>query len=72
MTEGILKDVVIISLVAVPVVALIHRIHLPSIIGFLLTGLMIGPFGLGWIHQSNEIELLAEMGVALLLFSVGL
>jgi len=41
-------------------------------IGFILTGALIGPFGIGLISDGNRIEILAEIGVTLLLFSVGL
>lgn len=72
MGELILRDVLVIFLVAIPIVLIAHRMNLPSIVGFLLTGLLIGPEGLGFISDAGRIELLAEVGLALLLFHVGL
>jgi CPA2 family monovalent cation:H+ antiporter-2 len=57
--------------VSIAIVALFQRIHLPSIIGFILTGVLIGPHGLAWIKETEAIKLLAEIGVVLLLFSLG-
>lgn len=72
MGELVLRDVLIIFAVAIPIVLIAHRLSLPSIVGFLLTGIIIGPEGLGFISDPMRIELLAEMGVALLLFHIGL
>lgn len=57
---------------AVGVVLLSHRLRIPTVVGLLLTGILIGPSGLGWIDSVEEVELLAEIGVALLLFVIGL
>ncbi len=57
--------------ISIAIVALFQRIHLPSIIGFILTGILIGPYGLAWINETGAIKLLAEIGVVLLLFSLG-
>lgn len=47
------------------------RFRLPVIAGYILAGLFIGPFGAGLIGQVAQIKVLAELGVALLLFSLG-
>jgi len=72
MGELILRDVLIIFLVAIPIVLIAYRLNLPSVVGFLLTGVVIGPEGLGFIRDAGRINLLAEIGIALLLFHVGL
>lgn len=55
------------------VVALVAtRLRLPPIVSFLLTGVLAGPHGLGVISAMKEVEHLAEIGVILLLFTVGL
>jgi K+:H+ antiporter len=72
MGNAILLDVLIIFAVSVPVVMLAHRLKFPSIVGFLLTGALIGPSALRFIPDVGEIQVLAEVGVALLLFSIGL
>ncbi|MDP4955311.1 MAG: monovalent cation:proton antiporter-2 (CPA2) family protein [Crocinitomicaceae bacterium] len=68
----ILNDILIILLAAVLMVFLLKKIKLPSIIGFLLTGILIGPFGLSLISKHHEIEQMSEIGVMLLLFVIGM
>jgi CPA2 family monovalent cation:H+ antiporter-2 len=48
------------------------RLRIPSIVGFLLTGVLAGPYGLGLIEAVHEVEMLAEVGVVLLLFTIGI
>jgi len=67
-----LRDLVIILAFGVIIVAIFHRLKLPSIAGFILSGVIVGPQGLGLINDIHQIELLAEIGVALLLFGIGL
>jgi CPA2 family monovalent cation:H+ antiporter-2 len=57
--------------VSIVIVALFTRLRLPAIAGFILTGALIGPYGLGWAGEVDAIKLLAELGVVLLLFSLG-
>ena len=66
-----LRDLVIILAVAVIVVLLFHRFKLPSIAGFIFSGLLVGPRGVGLIDDVYQVEVLAEIGVALLLFGIG-
>ncbi|MBU0984257.1 MAG: cation:proton antiporter [candidate division Zixibacteria bacterium] len=67
-----LKDLVVILSVAVIVVIAFHRLKLPAIAGFILSGLLVGPRGLGLVSDVHQVEVLAEIGVALLLFGIGL
>ena len=69
---SIIKDIVLILLVSIPVIAIFKRIQLPSIIGFLIAGMILGPFGFQVITSLDEIEIMAEIGIILLLFSIGL
>jgi len=48
-----------------------HRLRQPVLLGYLACGLIIGPFGLGQISQIEEIKSLADIGVAFLLFALG-
>ena len=48
-----------------------HRLRQPVLLGYLLAGLVIGPFGWGQINQIEEIKSLAQIGVAFLLFALG-
>ncbi|MFQ5353698.1 MAG: cation:proton antiporter [Thermodesulfobacteriota bacterium] len=68
----LLKDLIILMVAAVPITFFFHRLGLPTIVGFLITGVVIGPFGFGLISDQHAIEVLAEIGVVLLLFTIGL
>ncbi len=69
---GILRDLVVLVGVSIPVVALAHRFGIPSIMGFLLTGVATGPHGLGLIGSPESVAEVSELGVVLLLFTIGL
>ncbi|MCX4246833.1 cation:proton antiporter [Paraliomyxa miuraensis] len=59
--------------VASAVLALLcERLRLPSIAGFIFAGLAIGPIGLRWVEDRSDIETIAGLGLALLLFLIGL
>ncbi len=57
--------------VTVVVVFVSARLRAPSVVGLVLTGVLIGPSALGLIPESEEVEVLAEIGVVLLLFTIG-
>jgi len=68
----LLKDILIIFTLAIAVLLVCHRLRVPSIVGFLLTGLLAGPHGLGLVTAVENVELLAQIGVILLLFTIGI
>ena len=68
----LLKDIVIIFGVSIVVIFICHRIRVPVIVGFLLTGILAGPHGLGLVKAVHEVEILAEVGIVLLLFTIGM
>jgi CPA2 family monovalent cation:H+ antiporter-2 len=68
----ILRDLAIIFATAVLVVALLRRVGIPTIAGFIVAGILVGPKALGLIGDVNQVSLMAEVGVALLLFGIGL
>ncbi|MFH1297941.1 MAG: cation:proton antiporter [Bacteroidota bacterium] len=72
MELSILKEIVIILGLSVLIILLFHRFRIPSILGFLLTGIIIGPYGLSLINATQEVELIAEIGVIFLLFVIGI
>jgi len=67
-----LQLVLILLAAAVLVVAAARALRLPTMLGYLVTGIVIGPFALGWIPDSEEERYLAEFGVVFLMFSIGL
>jgi CPA2 family monovalent cation:H+ antiporter-2 len=68
----LLRDLVVLVAVAIPVVMLAHRLKIPTLVGFLVTGIVIGPHALGFVRESEVVAELAEIGSILLLFAVGL
>ena len=66
------KKLLIILGFSIPVIYLFNKIKVPSIIGFLITGIIIGPFGLRLIDDTAGIQFMAEIGVAFLLFTIGI
>src|SRR5512137_2718382 len=57
---------------AVGVLLLCWRLRIPPVIGLLLTGILVGPTGLGFISDEGQVEVAAEIGVVFLLFLIGL
>ena len=68
----LLADMVIIFVLSVVVLFVFHKLKAPTIVGFLVTGILAGPQGLGLIQDTDQINALAEIGVILLLFTIGL
>src|SRR5438132_9654788 len=69
---GLLADVAIILAAAFPLLFLGKRFRVPEVIAYLVTGIVIGPHALGWIRDTRQVEVIAELVVALILFFVGL
>lgn len=67
-----LRDLIIILAISVVVVAILDKLKIPAIAAFILAGVLIGPKGLGLIDDMRQVEVLAEVGVTLLLYSIGL
>lgn len=70
--ETLFNELAVVLLAAAVVGAIAVRLRQPLIIAFIAVGLLVGPAALGWIEASEELELLAEFGIAILLFVVGL
>ena len=68
----LLNDIVIIFGLAIVVLFIFHRLRLPTVVGFLLTGVLVGPNGLGLVSAIRDVEILAEIGVVSLLFTIGI
>src|SRR6266536_330197 len=68
----LLFDVAIILAAAFPLLFLGKRFRVPEVIAYLVTGIVIGPHALGWIRDTRQVEVIAELGVALILFFIGL
>jgi monovalent cation:H+ antiporter-2, CPA2 family len=68
----LLNDIVIIFALATAVLYICHRLRVPAVVGFLLTGILVGPYGLALVKGIHDVEVLAEVGVVLLLFTIGI
>ncbi len=71
-TAPLVLDVGAVLLVAATSGYAARKVGLPAIVGYLLTGLVVSPFTPGFVADSNQIALLADIGVVLLLFEVGI
>ncbi len=70
--HGILTELVVVMGGAVVAALVLRRLRLPPVVGFILAGILVGPGGLGLVEDRHTIEAVAEVGVMLLLFTVGL
>lgn len=67
-----LTDILVLLAAAVIAVPLFRRLGLGSVLGYLAAGVVVGPFGLGFIDRLEEIRHIAEFGVIFLLFIIGI
>jgi Kef-type K+ transport system membrane component KefB len=70
-------DVLLFELFAIFIAAkaigeLFERLKLPAVLGEILAGVLIGPYALGWIHPSDTLRAIAEIGAIFVLFNAGL
>lgn len=72
MEYGVLKDIVIIFALSTFVNFIFTRIKIPALIGYLITGIVAGPHLLKLISSPENVEVMAEIGVILLMFTIGL
>jgi len=71
-TWAVLFDVLVLLTMAMVLGNLAERLGQSVIVGYLIAGTVVGPNGLGWISSHAELLNIAEIGVALLLFTIGL
>ncbi len=68
----VLKDLAVIFAVSLLVILAFHRVKLPPLPGFIVAGVLLGPNALGLVSDVHRVEGLAEVGVVLLLFTIGI
>ena len=68
----LIEDLAVLLLVSLPINLLFHKLKLPSVMGYLIAGVVIGPYGGQLIDDIESVKHLAEIGVILLLFVIGL
>lgn len=67
-----LRDLVIVLAASLPVLFVFQKLRVPTIVAFLFTGILIGPYALGLVGDPDQVRKIAELGVVLILFYVGL
>ena len=70
--QGALLELALLFALCVGVAVTFHRFRLPPIVGFLVAGVLVGPNAIGLVQHKAMVEHLAEVGVVVLLFAVGL
>jgi len=68
----ILRDLAVIFAGSLLVILLFYRLKLPALPGFIVAGILLGPNALGFVSDPHDVESLAEVGVILLLFTIGI
>jgi|YNPBryunderm2012_1023409.scaffolds.fasta_scaffold01619_8 CPA2 family monovalent cation:H+ antiporter-2 len=72
MTLFLLLELVTILAASILVIVVFHRLKIPAVVGFLITGILLGPGGLGLVRDLRVINAVAEIGVMMLLFIIGI
>lgn len=70
--EELLREFFIIALLSTVVTFACHKVKIPPIVGFLITGAIFGPSALGLVQNAQSVSILSEIGVVFLLFSIGM
>ncbi|MCU0287885.1 MAG: cation:proton antiporter, partial [Acidobacteria bacterium] len=72
METHFITEIVVLLSFSIIIIIISHKLKMPVIVGFLLTGIIIGPNGLKLIKDMGMVNVSAEIGVAMLLFTIGL
>ena len=72
MLEEVLLELALLFALCVAVAVTFHRLRLPPILGFLVAGVFVGPNAIGLVQHAEMVRELAEVGIVVLLFAVGL
>lgn len=67
-----LHEVALVAMVAVTLGLVLLRFRQPPMVGYIIAGVVLGPTGFGLVSQSGPVRLLAELGVLILLFLIGM
>ncbi|MCX7598259.1 MAG: cation:proton antiporter [Armatimonadetes bacterium] len=69
---SVLRDFLAVVAVSLAVVYAVGKLRVPTVVGFLVSGVLLGPKALGLVRDIGSVEAMAEIGVVLLLFTIGL
>lgn len=65
-------DLLILFAISIIILLVGYRFNIPPVVCFLLTGMLAGPHGLAFVQESKDVEMLAQLGIVLLLFGIGM
>jgi CPA2 family monovalent cation:H+ antiporter-2 len=68
----LLQDILIILAASIVIIIISSKLKIPAVAGFLITGMIIGPHALALVKNTADIEILAEIGIVLMIFIVGI
>jgi CPA2 family monovalent cation:H+ antiporter-2 len=71
MEDSLLTDINIIFGMSIFILLIFYRLGIPLVVGFLLTGIIVGPHGLGAVTSVEQVETVSDIGVILLMFTIG-
>ncbi len=66
------RDLLIILGFSIIVLLIGYRLKIPPVVGFIITGVLAGPYGLSLVGNTEDVNMLAELGIVLLLFGIGM
>jgi CPA2 family monovalent cation:H+ antiporter-2 len=69
---GLVGDLAVVAVAALFAGAVAHALRLPTVLGYLAAGLVIGPHTPGFIGATDQVQTVADLGVALLMFTLGI
>lgn len=70
--NDVFTEIAVLLLMSAVIGAIAVRLRQPLIVAFIVVGILVGPSALGWVSANDQVDLLAKLGIALLLFVVGL
>ena len=70
--DALLGELILTFALALTVIVALARLHIPHIVALIATGAIAGPGGIGIVRTQADVQTLAEIGIVLLLFTVGL
>jgi len=68
----LLKEIVVVLGISIVIILAFQKLKVPSILGFLFAGIIVGPSAFNLLSSSHEVELLSEIGIIFLLFIIGI
>jgi CPA2 family monovalent cation:H+ antiporter-2 len=71
MVDSLLANVDVLLGFAILILTLFYRFQIPPVLGFLVTGVLIGPYGLDILNGGQNVGLNADLGVIFLFFTIG-